>query len=95
MSLSRNTIALGAAIGVAASLAFAGAHAASPESRAVEAHQSKMTLFAFNIGVLGAMAKGATEDDAAGADLAALRGAIGPVGEACGSCHKPYRAKLD
>jgi len=31
--------------------------------------------------------------DAAGTDLAALRGAIGPVGQACGSCHKPFRAE--
>lgn len=29
---------------------------------------------------------------AAGTDLAALQGAIGPVGEACGACHKAYRA---
>ena len=30
--------------------------------------------------------------DAAGTDLDALRGAIGPVGQACGACHKAYRA---
>lgn len=29
---------------------------------------------------------------AAGTDLAALQGAIGPVGAACGGCHKEYRA---
>lgn len=28
---------------------------------------------------------------AAGTDLAALRGAIGPLGGACGACHKAYR----
>lgn len=32
---------------------------------------------------------------AAGTDLAALQGAIGAVGEACGGCHKPYRASAN
>ena len=27
----------------------------------------------------------------AGTDLAGLRGAVGPVGQACGACHKAYR----
>jgi len=130
----------------------------SPEEMAVKVRQSKMTLYAFNIGILGAMAKGDVDYDSsaaglaaanlaaltavympgawapgtdnesvkgsnalpklwqdsmeevggkakalsdaaanlaevAGTDLAALRGAIGPVGQACGGCHKPYRAK--
>ncbi|MEP5088865.1 MAG: cytochrome c, partial [Paracoccaceae bacterium] len=30
-------------------------------------------------------------DAAAGTDLAALQGAMGPVGQACGACHKAYR----
>ena len=30
---------------------------------------------------------------AAGTDLASLQGAIGDVGKACGSCHKPFRAE--
>ena len=30
--------------------------------------------------------------DVAGNGLEALQGGIGPVGEACGACHKPYRA---
>lgn len=29
--------------------------------------------------------------EAAGTDLAALQGAMGPLGGACGSCHKAYR----
>lgn len=29
---------------------------------------------------------------AAGTDLAALQGAMGPVGQACGACHQTYRA---
>lgn len=31
--------------------------------------------------------------DAAGTDLAALQGAMGPLGSACGACHKDYRAE--
>ena len=30
---------------------------------------------------------------AAGTDLASLQGAMGGVGQACGSCHESYRAK--
>lgn len=45
---------------------------------------------------VGAAAKAMEESaaamkDAAGTDLAALRGAIGAVGGACGGCHKAYR----
>ncbi len=32
---------------------------------------------------------------AAGTDLAALRGAIGPVGKACGACHEDFRQSDD
>ncbi len=32
---------------------------------------------------------------AAGTDLASLRGAIGPVGKACGSCHEDFRQSDD
>jgi cytochrome c556 len=57
---------------VAATTAFAGPHDA-----AIKARQSLMTLYAFNIGPLGAMAKGEMEYNAdvaakAAADLAAL-----------------------
>lgn len=126
-------------------------------ARAIKARQSQMTLYAFNLGVLGAMAKGEVEYDAetatraagnlaalstldqsrlwpkgsdnfevgtevtealpkiwdadsdigdkakaladaaaamngaAGNGLDALRGAMGPLGKACGDCHKAYR----
>ncbi|MEE4346330.1 MAG: cytochrome c, partial [Paracoccaceae bacterium] len=30
-------------------------------------------------------------EGAAGTDLASLQAAMGPVGEACGACHKAYR----
>lgn len=33
--------------------------------------------------------------DAAGKDLASLQGAMGPVGAACGSCHKQFRKKKE
>ena len=136
------------------SAAFAGGHAGNP---AVKARQAHMQLYAFNLGILGAMAKGEAEYDAdaaagaasnmaslsgayqmaywvpgtdadsvdtskaaaamwdniedaiakgtalneasvalaavAGDGLEALQGAMGPVGAACGSCHKAYRLK--
>jgi cytochrome c556 len=158
MSVFRKTVALSAAFGVAATLVLAGGHGPSPQERAVKARQSLMTLRAYNISILGAMAKGDREYDAdaaalaaanlatlsglwmpdawaagtdsesvkgsnalpklwqddmatvgakakalsdasadlaevAGTDLAALRGGIGAVGQACGACHKAYRAE--
>ena len=157
MSIVKKTILLSAAIGVAATMALAGGHSASPESKAIKARQAKMTLYSFNLSILGAMAKGEREFDAGAAGLAAgnlaaisatfmpdawlpgtdneqmkgtdalpkmweddasvvggkaqalvvasaalakaagtldgLRGAIGPVGQSCGGCHKPYRAE--
>jgi cytochrome c556 len=32
---------------------------------------------------------------AAGGDLAAMRAAHGRLGQTCGACHEPYRAKDD
>ena len=32
-------------------------------------------------------------NEAAGTDLASLQSAMGPVGAACGACHKSYRAE--
>ncbi|MCF6231913.1 MAG: cytochrome c [Rhodobacteraceae bacterium] len=159
MSIMKKTILLTAAFGIAASVAFAGGHSASPESKAIKARQAQMTLYSFNLGILGAMAKGDREFDAEAANLAAgnlaaisavwmpetwipgsdnqsakgtdalpalwtddpakvgaksqalveasaalakvsgtldgLRGAIGPVGKSCGSCHEAYRAKSE
>lgn len=160
MSFFRKTVILSTAMSVVATLTFAGAHSTSSEEQAVKARQSKMTLLAFNIGILGAMAKGDQEYDAdaaglaaanlaalssvwmptawaegtdnesvkgtralpklwqdtpeevgakaralsdaaqslakvAGTDLDSLRSAIGPVGQACGSCHKAYRAEKE
>lgn len=140
-----------AAMTLTGAAAFADGHV----EHAIKARQSHMQLYAFNLGTLGAMAKGEVEYNAeaaqaaadnlaalaslnqsaywpqgsdsgssanskakaemwsnfpevmkigsdmasasmamkaaAGTDLAALRGAIGPVGAACGACHKAYR----
>jgi len=71
MSLLKKSILLGAAFGVAATLAFAAGEGPTPQQRAVKARQSKMTLYAFNLGLLGGMAKGDIEYDAQAAGLAA------------------------
>ncbi|MEL7115918.1 MAG: cytochrome c [Pseudomonadota bacterium] len=47
-----------------ASTVFAGGHNASPEEKAVKARQAHMQLYAFNLGILGAMAKGDMEYNA-------------------------------
>ena len=150
------TFVAGAAL-LAGSAAVAQSISGKAAEQAVEARQATMELYAFNIGLLGAMAKGEMEydagmagaaasnlaklastdqsrfwvpgtekgaaedshllpeafaegstlvqkasalteataalDGAAGGGLDSLRGAMGPVGEACGSCHKAYREK--
>ena len=139
-----------------ATLVTASAGVAQDANPAVTARQSLMTLYAFNLGTLGAMAQGKMDYDAgaaqaaadnlvklsslavgpmwapgtddmsidgtralptlwdnmadvgakaaalsaaaegmaaaAGTDLASLQGAMGPLGGACGDCHKAYRA---
>jgi len=154
MTFIRTVLGLGVAA-LTATAVMAGGHDASPEQKIVEARQGQMKLYAHNLGILGAMAKGATDYDAAaasaaagnllalaslnpmslwtaetdsmmvdgsranpemwdnmadvqskgaalgealvamnaaaGSGLEALQGAIGPVGKACGACHKAYR----
>ncbi|MCU0910005.1 MAG: cytochrome c [Rhodobacteraceae bacterium] len=145
------------AIVAAGALCLAGgAIAQSAVDGAVKARKAHMQLYAFNLGALGAMAKGEVEYDAAaagaaaaniaalatldqsrywpqgsaqgeaegsralpalwtsgddvmakagafreavgalataaGTDLASLQAAMGPVGQACGSCHESFRA---
>ena len=142
--------------GAVGSTAMGDAHANKAAMAAIKARQAAMQLYAFNIGLLGGMAKGEVEYDAAAASAAAanlakltsmdqsrmwppgsdnealgdatralpaiwqsgskagmiggdlakaaaalegaagqgldgLRGAIGPVGKACGACHEDYR----
>jgi len=154
MPLSRTLVGLAAAT-LTATVALAGGHDLSPEQKIVQARKGHMQLYAHNLGILGEMAKGASEYDAeaasaaagnlvalasmnqaslwvpdtdsmmvdgsralptmwdnfpdvmakgaamgealaamnlaAGSGLEALQGAIGPVGKACGDCHKAYR----
>ncbi|KAJ56756.1 cytochrome C554 [Actibacterium mucosum KCTC 23349] len=49
---------------IAAGTAFAGGHNASPEQQAAKARQAQMNLYGYNLGVLGAMAKGEAEFNA-------------------------------
>ncbi len=60
-------LALACSAAVAGS-AFAGGHGGNP---AVKARKAHMQLYAFNLGTLGAMAKGEVEYDAAAASAAA------------------------
>jgi len=71
MSLLKKTVLLSAAFGVAASMAFSGGDGPTPIERGIKARQAQMTLYAFNIGILGAMAKGDVDYNAEGAGLAA------------------------
>ncbi|WP_417248932.1 c-type cytochrome [Celeribacter sp.] len=152
-SLPRVTLALAAAATLALGVPHAEAQDAA--SAAVKARQSHMQLYAYNLGILGGMARGLVDYDAAtaqtaadnlstlahmdtrsywlpgtamgeqdgsnalpaiwedgsdigakagdlaaatealqaaaGSDLAALQGAMGPLGAACSACHKSYR----
>lgn len=77
-----------AGLAVAATAAFAGSHQ-GPHAGAIKARQSHMELYAFNLGILGGMARGNAEYDAdaamaAAANMAALtslaQGAYWPMG---------------
>jgi len=77
--MKKNFIALSGIVlaGTLASTAIGESHADKSHLQAVKARQSQMTLYSFNLGVLGDMAKGATEYDAdvaskAASNLAAL-----------------------
>lgn len=66
------TTAAGIAVaGVMATSALSDGHADKAAMAAVKARQASMQVYAFNIGILGAMAKGAVEYDAAAASAAA------------------------
>lgn len=145
-------------VAIALSFPIGSLFASSHFDQAIKARKAEMQLRAFNLGQLGAMAKGAVEynadvakaaahnlkllssldgsamwppgsdngamgdkttalpalwanfpkvmesvnmlrsasdtlAEAAGKDLASLRGAMGEVGKACGSCHKQFRAE--
>lgn len=65
-----NRIRFALALGLAGALA-GGAVAQSAVEGAIKARKAQMTLFAFNLGPLGAMAKGEAPYDAAAASAAA------------------------
>lgn len=158
MTFSIKAVTIAAGLSLAAGAAVGGSDA-GPFANQIKARQAIMTLQAFNLGLLGAMAKGEVDYDSgaaqaaaanlaavttlnqsamwpqgsddgahagtrakpeiwasfpdvsakgkaladaaaalsavAGNDLDALRGGIGPVGAACGACHKAYRAEAN
>lgn len=64
MSLTKK-IAIGAAgLSVLASLAFADGHAKGAFENEIKVRNAQMTLYSFNLGILGAMAKGEMDYDA-------------------------------
>lgn len=71
MSLFRSILLGGAAASLAAGAVLAAAHGNSAAEAAIKARQAHMSLYSFNIGTLGGMAKGAMEYDAAKAGAAA------------------------
>jgi cytochrome c556 len=64
----KRTIITSVIIAATASFAFAGSHGGNP---AVKARKAHMQLYAHNLGILGAMAKGETEYSADAASAAA------------------------
>ena len=56
----------------AAGIATSGGHASKEIEAAVKARKAQMTLYSFNLGLLGGMAKGEIEYDAAAAKAAAM-----------------------
>ena len=70
MALNRHVILGLTAATLAATGVFAASHT-TPEGAAIKARQAQMQLYAYNLGTLGAMAKGATPFDASAAQAAA------------------------
>ncbi|WP_171176342.1 cytochrome c [Ruegeria sp. HKCCD8929] len=155
--MKHKTLLSAAVICAIGGLALADSHAEGEFAKQIKARQAQMTIYSYNLGILGGMAKGEAEYDSeaaalaannlavattiwmpstwpqgsdnaatkgtralpaiwekfedvgaksqnlatavaklqesAGTDLDSLKAAIGPVGEACGACHKPYRAE--
>ena len=68
MTLFKTTVAAALAASLLAGTALAGGHGGNP---AVKARKAHMQLYAFNLGVLGGMAKGEVEYNADAASAAA------------------------
>jgi cytochrome c556 len=72
MTFTRKTIfTLAAASLAVGTMAFAGGHNLSEAEQALKARKAHMQLYAHNLGILGAFAKGEAEFDAAAAQAAA------------------------
>lgn len=83
MSFLKKTVALSVSFAVVAGLALAAGDAPGPAEQAIKARQAKMSLYAYNLGILGGMAKGEIDYDAqaaggAAANVAALAGVYMP-----------------
>lgn len=71
MKRNKAWIAAGLISAVTVGAVLADSHANNPFAAGIKARQAHMQLYAFNLGILGAMAKGETEYDADAATLAA------------------------
>jgi cytochrome c556 len=71
MNRNKTWIAAGLISALAVGAAFAESHADNPFAAGIKARQAQMQIQAFNLGILGAMAKGDTEYDAEAANIAA------------------------
>ena len=71
MKLKKTLVAAGLISLLSAGVVLADNHANNPFAAGIKARQSQMQIHAFNIGILGAMAKGEAEYDAEAAVLAA------------------------
>lgn len=71
MSLFKKSAIPAIGFALIAGIAIAGSHGAGPHDAAIKARQSQMKLYAFNLGMLGAMAKGEMDYDSAKAAGAA------------------------
>ncbi|SFD75319.1 Cytochrome c556 [Sulfitobacter brevis] len=69
--ITKAAITLGLSIAVVATAAFSASHVSKPQADSVKARQGQMQLIGYHTGILGAMAKGEAEYDAAKATSAA------------------------
>jgi len=69
MNFFKTTVLASAAVAIAGTVAFAAGHA--NVEAAIKARNGQMQMYAFNLGVLGNMAKGAVDFDAEAAQRAA------------------------
>lgn len=71
MKFNKLLVSAGLITTITAGAVLADNHAKNPFAAGIKARQAQMQIYAFNIGILGAMAKGQSEYDADAAVLAA------------------------